>query len=65
MNVKQNMSYYKAANDVERRDNLIAFRASTEDRQKAEALKSLMNVASTSAVFRRLLDTAAEEYGVG
>jgi len=55
------MSYFKTTDDLKRRDNLIAFRASTEDRQKAEALKSLMCVASTSEVFRRLLnDTYAE-----
>ena len=58
------MSYYKAVNDIDRRDNLIAFRASTEDRQKAEALRSLMQVASTSEVFRTLLNEKALELGV-
>ena len=58
------MSYYKAANDVDRRDNLIAFRASTDDRMKAEALKSLMKLSSTSAMFRQLMDEKAQELGV-
>lgn len=58
------MSYYKATSDADRRDNLIAFRASTEDRMRAEALKSLMQVSSTSAVFRTLLNEKAEELGV-
>lgn len=58
------MSYFKATNDLERRDNLIAFRASTEDRQKAEALKSLMCLASTSEVFRQLITEKANELGV-
>ena len=58
------MSYYKAVNDIDRRDNLMAFRASTEDRQKAEALRSLMQVASTSEVFRTLLNEKALELGV-
>jgi len=58
------MSYYKAANDVDRRDNLITFRASTEERQRAEALKSLMQLSSTSQVFRQLLEEKATQLGV-
>lgn len=64
VSVKQNMSYHKAVNDVDRRDNLIAFRASTEDRMRAEALKSLMQVSSTSAVFRTLLNEKAQQLGM-
>ena len=60
----KNMSYYKAQNSIDRRDNLIAFRASTEDRMRAEALKSLMQVSSTSAVFRTLLNEKVEELGM-
>ncbi len=58
------MSYFKTDDNLKRRDNLIAFRASTEDRQKAEALKSLMCVASTSEVFRLLIAEKANELGV-
>lgn len=55
------MSYFKTTNHLERRDNLIAFRASTKDRSKAEELKLLMNCNSTAEVFRRLLDESYAE----
>ena len=58
------MSYFKTTNHLERRDNLIAFRASTKDRFKAEELKSLMNCNSTAEVFRKLLDESVFEVGV-
>jgi hypothetical protein len=56
------MSYFKTTNHLERRDNLIAFRASTLDRSKAEKLKLLMNCNSTAEVFRRLLDESYQEH---
>lgn len=58
------MSYYKATNDKDRRDNLIAFRASTEDRMQAEKLKSAMQLSSTSAMFRALMNEKSVELGV-
>jgi hypothetical protein len=58
----KNMSYFKTTNHLERRDNLIAFRASTKDRFKAEELKSKMNCSSTAEVFRKLLDQSYTEY---
>ena len=60
----KNMSYFKTANHLERRDNLIAFRASTKDRFKAQAVKELMKVSSTSEVFRHLLNAKATELGI-
>lgn len=58
------MSYYKATSTTNRRDNLISFRASTEDRLKAEELKDAMKLTSTSAMFRQLLEDKAKELGV-
>ena len=46
-------------------DTNVIFRATGETKQKAEALKSLLKVSSTSAVFRKLLDDKAAEYGLG
>ena len=46
------------------RDQLVIFRATEEMKAKAQAVKSLMQVASTSEVFRTLLNQKAEELGV-
>ena len=48
-------------NPLEKRDNLIAFRASTVDRNKAEELKLHMKLGSTADVFRHLLDQSYQE----
>ena len=56
------MSYLKTTNHHERRDNLIALRASTKDRFEAEELKSLMNCSYTVEAFRKLLDENYVEY---
>ena len=48
-------------NPLEKRDNLIAFRASTNDRSKAEELKLHMKLGSTADVFRHLLDQSYQE----
>lgn len=58
------MKYYRAKNDVDRRNNLISFRASTEDRLRAEELAQAMKVSSTSALFRALLNEKADELGI-
>ena len=46
---------------TEQRTNLIAFRASTMDRSKAEEIKIKMQLPSTAAVFRHLLDQSYQE----
>lgn len=46
------------------RDQTVIFRTTEEMKAKAQAVKSLMQVASTSDVFRTLLDEKAEELGV-
>lgn len=46
------------------RNQLLSFRTTEETKAKAEALRSLMQVASTSEVFRRLLNEKAAEMGV-
>ena len=46
------------------RDQLVIFRTTEEMKAKAQAVKSLMQVASTSEVFRTLLNQKAEELGV-
>ena len=43
---------------------MVIFRATEEMKAKAQAVKSLMQVASTSEVFRTLLNQKAEELGV-
>lgn len=58
------MSYYKAANDVDRRDNLMVFRASTSERMLAEKLKKELELGSVSALIRQLLTERATELGV-
>ena len=52
---------------VKQKKNLetnIIFRASEETKAKAQAVKALMNVSSTSAVFRKLLDEKAQSLGI-
>jgi len=46
------------------RDQMVIFRTTEEMKAKAQAVKSLMQVASTSEVFRTLLNQKAEELGV-
>ena len=45
-------------------DTHIIFRATEETKAKAAAVKALLNISSTSAVFRKLLDEKAQELGV-
>ena len=58
---RANVSQVMNMNPLEKRDNLIAFRASTVDRNKAEELKLHMKLGSTAAVFRHLLDQSYQE----
>ena len=46
------------------RNQTVIFRTTKELKAKALAVKSLMNVASTSEVFRALLTEKAQELGV-
>ena len=46
------------------RSGYLGFRASTEERSKIEALRSLLKVSSNSAVFRALLDEKAAKLGL-
>lgn len=45
-------------------DTNIIFRANEETKAKAEAVKSLMQLSSTSQVFRQLLEEKANQLGV-
>lgn len=56
----------RAAKRKERtnRDQMVIFRTTEEMKAKAQAVKALMQVASTSEVFRTLLNEKAEELGV-
>ena len=56
----------RAAKRKERtnRTEAFNFRATEEMKTKAQAVKSLMQVGSTSEVFRRLLDDKAKELGL-
>ena len=46
------------------RDQMVIFRTTEEMKAKAQAVKALMQVTSTSEVFRTLLNQKAEELGV-
>ena len=46
------------------RNQLLSFRTTEETKAKAEALRSLMQVASTSEVFRTLLNEKAQALGI-
>lgn len=46
------------------RDEMLVFRATTETKEKVEAIRSLMKVGSTSEVIRRLINEQASELGV-
>ena len=46
------------------RDQMVVFRTTEEMKAKAQAIKALMQVASTSEVFRTLLNQKAKELGV-
>ena len=46
------------------RNQLLSFRTTEETKAKAEALRSLMQVASTSEVFRTLLNEKASALGI-
>lgn len=54
----------KSSNPCAERTGYLGFRASTEERGKIEALRSLMQVSSNSAVFRTLLDEKAAKLGL-
>lgn len=56
--------YLKSENPAEQRTNLIAFRASTSDRQLAEDVMAASNSKYLSEMFRDLLTTRALELGV-
>ena len=46
------------------RNMLLSFRPTEETKAKAEALRSLMQVASTSEIFRTLLNDKAAELSI-
>lgn len=46
------------------RDQIVNFRATSETKARAVAIKELMKLSSTSEVFRRLLAEKAMELGV-
>ena len=46
------------------RDQMVIFRTTEDMKAKAQAIKALMQVASTSEVFRTLLNQKAKELGV-
>ena len=54
----------KTTNPCAQRSGFIGFRASTDDRQRIEALQSLMQVESVSDALRVLVDEKAVEMGV-
>lgn len=54
----------KSSNPCVKRSGYLGFRASTEERGKIEALRSLLKVSSNSAVFRTLVDEKLNALGV-
>ena len=54
----------KVVNPVTKKDQLIAARASTEDRLRADKLMSRLNLTSHGALVRQLLEEKAAEMGV-
>ena len=59
------MQYVKTNDPCAKRSEFLGFRASTNDRQRVEALKSLLKVSSTSDVFRSLVNEKADKLGLG
>lgn len=55
----------KVVNPLSKRDGLIAARASTEERIRADKLMSRLNLSSHGALVRQLLAEKAAEMGVG
>ena len=55
----------KIVNPLSKRDGLIAARASTEERMRADKLMSRLNLSSHGALVRQLLAEKAAEMGVG
>lgn len=55
----------KVINPLTKRDQLIAARASTEDRLRADQLMTRLNLSSHGALVRQLLAEKAAEMGVG
>ena len=59
------MSYRSATTkEKSKRDAVVNFRTTEETKAKAQAVKELMKVSSTSEVFRRLLNAKATELGI-
>lgn len=56
--------YLKSDNPAKQRTNMIAFRASTSDRQLAEEVMAASNSKYLSDMFRALLNEKAQELGV-
>ena len=57
---------YRAATTKEKskHDQVVNFRTTSETKEKAQAVKELMKVSSTSEVFRHLLNAKASELGI-
>ena len=45
-------------------NNWVSFRASTDDRQRADQLKEQLNVSSVSALVRQLMEEKAAALGI-
>ena len=54
----------QAANALSKRDNLIAARASTEERLRADRLMTRLNLSSYGQLVRQLLEEKARALGV-
>ena len=54
----------KVVSPIERRDGLIAARASTEERMRADRLMQQLKLSSYGQLVRQLLDEKANEMGV-
>ena len=54
----------KVVNPLSKRDGLIAARASTEERMRADKLMTRLNLSSHGALVRQLLAEKASELGV-
>lgn len=54
----------QVANPLSKRDNLIAARASTEERLRADKLMSRLNLSSYGQLVRQLLEEKAAALGV-
>lgn len=54
----------QVANPLNKRDNLIAARASTEERLRADKLMNRLNLSSYGQLVRQLLEEKARQLGV-